>query len=162
MDDRDQGNLDRRGGAMFPLANKSYTSMSKMKTLQPKMAELKEKYGDDKQRINTEMMALYKREKVNPAAGCLPLLIQLPILFGMYSAMNQLATLGLTLDQVTASQVGSGQVVYAAERHQDPLPYNQFVLARLTVVPQTSGPIELDVPQDQAAISHNGQPRAYI
>src|SRR5205085_12478656 len=95
---------------------------------------------------------------INPAAGCLPRLIQLPILFGMYSAMNQLATLGLTLDQVTASQVGSGQVVYAAERHQDPLPYNQFVLARLTVVPQTSGPIELDVPQDQAAISHNGQP----
>jgi YidC/Oxa1 family membrane protein insertase len=74
--------------ALFPLANKSYTSMSKMKTLQPKMAELKEKYGDDKQRINTEMMALYKREKVNPAAGCLPMFIQIPVFYSLYKLFN--------------------------------------------------------------------------
>jgi YidC/Oxa1 family membrane protein insertase len=58
--------------------------MSKMKTLQPKMAELKEKYGDDKARINTEMMALYKREKVNPAAGCLPMFVQVPVFYSLY------------------------------------------------------------------------------
>jgi YidC/Oxa1 family membrane protein insertase len=74
--------------AMFPLANKSYTSMSKMKTLQPKMAELKEKYGDDKARINTEMMALYKREKVNPAAGCLPMFVQVPVFYSLYKLFN--------------------------------------------------------------------------
>ncbi|HVY97914.1 MAG TPA: membrane protein insertase YidC [Dongiaceae bacterium] len=74
--------------AMFPLANKSYMSMSKMKTLQPKMAELKEKYGDDKQRINTEMMALYKREKVNPAAGCLPMFVQIPVFYSLYKLFN--------------------------------------------------------------------------
>jgi YidC/Oxa1 family membrane protein insertase len=75
-------------GAMFPLANKSYTSMSKMKTLQPKMAELKEKYGDDKARINSEMMALYKREKVNPAAGCLPMFVQVPVFYSLYKLFN--------------------------------------------------------------------------
>jgi YidC/Oxa1 family membrane protein insertase len=74
--------------ALFPLANKSYSSMSKMKTLQPKMAELKEKYGDDKARINTEMMALYKREKVNPAAGCLPMFVQIPVFYSLYKLFN--------------------------------------------------------------------------
>jgi len=73
---------------LFPLANKSYASMNKMKTLQPKMAELKEKYGDDKQRLNSEMMALYKREKVNPAAGCLPILIQFPVFLALYKVLS--------------------------------------------------------------------------
>jgi len=73
---------------LFPLANKSYASMNKMKLLQPKMAELKEKYGEDKQRMNTEMMALYKREKVNPAAGCLPILIQFPVFLALYKVLS--------------------------------------------------------------------------
>ena len=73
---------------LFPLANKSYASMNKMKMLQPKMAELKEKYGEDKQRMNTEMMALYKREKVNPAAGCLPILVQFPVFLALYKVLS--------------------------------------------------------------------------
>ena len=73
---------------LFPLANKSYASMNKMKLLQPKMAELKEKYGEDKQRMNTETMALYKREKVNPAAGCLPILIQFPVFLALYKVLS--------------------------------------------------------------------------
>ncbi|MDQ7250685.1 membrane protein insertase YidC [Dongia sedimenti] len=73
---------------LFPLANKSYASMNKMKLLQPKMAELKEKYGEDKQRMNTEMMALYKREKVNPAAGCLPILVQFPVFLALYKVLS--------------------------------------------------------------------------
>ena len=73
---------------LYPLANKSYASMNKMKTLQPKMAELKEKYGEDKQRMNTEMMALYKREKVNPAAGCLPILVQFPVFLALYKVLS--------------------------------------------------------------------------
>jgi YidC/Oxa1 family membrane protein insertase len=74
-------------GAMFPLANKSYRSMSKMKILGPKMQELKEKYGDDRAKLNQEMMAMYKREKVNPAAGCLPILVQIPVFYALYKVI---------------------------------------------------------------------------
>ncbi len=73
--------------AMFPLANKSYRSMSKMKVLGPKMTELREKYGNDRARINQEMMELYKREKVNPAAGCLPILVQIPVFYALYKVL---------------------------------------------------------------------------
>lgn len=71
----------------FPLANKSYKSMSKMKLLQPKMVELKERYGDDRQKLNTEMMELYKKEKVNPLSGCLPILLQIPVFFSLYKVL---------------------------------------------------------------------------
>ena len=71
----------------FPLANKSYTSMSKMKKLAPQMTALRERFGDDKQRLNQEMMELYKREKVNPASGCLPILIQIPVFFALYKVL---------------------------------------------------------------------------
>lgn len=72
---------------MFPLANKSYTSMSQMKLLMPKIKELQERYKEDKMKMNTEMLALYKREKVNPASGCLPLLIQIPVFFSLYKVL---------------------------------------------------------------------------
>ncbi len=71
----------------FPLAQKSYTSMSKMKKLQPEMLKLRERFGDDKQRLNQEMMALYKREKANPASGCLPIMIQIPVFFALYKVL---------------------------------------------------------------------------
>ena len=71
----------------FPLANKSYASMSKMKKLQPKMTQVRERYGDDKMRMNQEMMELYKKEKVNPASGCLPILIQIPVFFALYKVL---------------------------------------------------------------------------
>ena len=73
--------------AFFPLANKSYRSMNRMKVLQPKMMELKERYGDDKQRMNQAMMDLYKKEKVNPASGCLPMLVQIPVFFALYKVL---------------------------------------------------------------------------
>ncbi len=71
----------------FPLANKSYKAMSKMKKLQPEMAKLRERFGDDKMRLNQEMMALYKREKANPAAGCLPMIVQIPVFFSLYKVL---------------------------------------------------------------------------
>lgn len=70
--------------ALFPLANKSYVSMNRMKKLQPKVRALQDKYGEDKVRMNQELMELYKREKVNPVSGCLPVLVQAPILFALY------------------------------------------------------------------------------
>jgi YidC/Oxa1 family membrane protein insertase len=71
----------------FPLANKSYTSMSRMKKLAPEMKKLRERHADDKTRLNQAMMELYKREKVNPAAGCLPILIQIPVFFALYKVL---------------------------------------------------------------------------
>jgi len=71
----------------FPLANKSYKAMSKMKALQPEMMRLREKHGNDRQKMNQAMMELYKREKVNPASGCLPILIQIPVFFALYKVM---------------------------------------------------------------------------
>ena len=71
----------------FPLANKSYASMSKMKKLQPKIVQLRERCGDDKMKMNQEMMDLYKKEKVNPASGCLPILIQIPVFFALYKVL---------------------------------------------------------------------------
>ncbi len=72
---------------LFPLAYKSYVSMSKMKALQPQMEKIKETAGDDKMAMQKEVMALYKREKVNPAAGCLPILLQIPIFFSLYKVI---------------------------------------------------------------------------
>ncbi len=71
----------------FPLANKSYASMSKMKLLQPKMEEIKKQYGDDKQAQQQAVMKLYQEEKVNPLAGCLPILIQIPVFFSLYKVL---------------------------------------------------------------------------
>jgi len=68
----------------FPLSEASYKSMAKMKLLTPKLTKLKETYGDDKQRMNQEMMELYKREKVNPLGGCLPILVQIPVFIALY------------------------------------------------------------------------------
>jgi YidC/Oxa1 family membrane protein insertase len=72
---------------LFPLAFKSYVSMAKMKELQPQMEALKEAAGDDRQKMQQGMMELYKKEKVNPAAGCLPILMQIPIFFSLYKVI---------------------------------------------------------------------------
>ena len=73
--------------AVFPLANKSYASMSKMKKLQPEMERLKKEFPDDKMKQQQEMMALYKREKVSPLSGCLPVVVQIPIFFSLYKVI---------------------------------------------------------------------------
>ena len=72
---------------LFPLAYKSYVSMAKMKELQPQMEKIKEQSGDDRQKLQAGMMELYKKEKVNPASGCLPILLQIPIFFSLYKVI---------------------------------------------------------------------------
>ena len=72
---------------VFPLAYKSYVSMARMKELQPEIEKLKERAGDDKGKLQKEMMQLYKEKKVNPAAGCLPIFIQIPIFFSLYKVI---------------------------------------------------------------------------
>lgn len=74
-------------GVMFPIAQKQFGSMAAMKAVQPKMKVLQERFKDDKQRLQQEMMKLYKDEKVNPLAGCLPLVVQIPIFFALYKVL---------------------------------------------------------------------------
>jgi YidC/Oxa1 family membrane protein insertase len=71
----------------FPLANKSYASMAKMKSVQPQLAALKERYPDDKVKQQQEMMEIYKKEKINPVAGCLPIALQIPVFFSLYKVL---------------------------------------------------------------------------
>ena len=73
--------------AFFPLANKSYASMAKMKAVQPQMMAIRERFADDKARQQQELMELYKKEKINPLAGCLPIAIQIPVFFSLYKVL---------------------------------------------------------------------------
>lgn len=72
---------------LYPLADKSYRSMAKMRALSPKLTKMREQHKDDRQKLNQEMMALYRQEKVNPAAGCLPILLQIPVFFALYKVL---------------------------------------------------------------------------
>ncbi len=74
-------------GFMFPLAQKQFASMAQMRAVQPKMQKLQEKYKDDKPKLQQEMMKLYQEEKVNPFAGCLPILLQIPVFFALYKIL---------------------------------------------------------------------------
>lgn len=74
---------------LWPLGNKSYKSMNEMKKIQPLVAEIREKYKDDKKRMNEEMMGLYKTYKVNPAGGCLPMVVQIPVFFALYRMLYE-------------------------------------------------------------------------
>ncbi|HHQ4186347.1 TPA: membrane protein insertase YidC [Vibrio cholerae] len=76
-------------GAMYPLTKAQYTSMAKMRMLQPKLQAMRERIGDDRQRMSQEMMELYKKEKVNPLGGCLPILLQMPIFIALYWALME-------------------------------------------------------------------------
>lgn len=74
-------------GLLFPIAHKQFESMARMRVVQPKMKALQERYKDDKQKQQQEIMKLYKEEKVNPLAGCLPILLQIPIMFALYKVL---------------------------------------------------------------------------
>lgn len=94
--------------ATFPLANKSYHSMAKMKKLQPRITALKERYGNDQQAMAQEMMKIYREEKVNPVSGCWPIFIQIPIFFAMYKVVLvafefRHAPLGLWMHDMSAA-----------------------------------------------------------
>jgi YidC/Oxa1 family membrane protein insertase len=141
---------------LVPLSLVQIRSQRAQMAIQPEMKAIQRKFKGDREGLARAQMALYKERGINPAAGCLPLLIQMPILFGMYAAMTQLATTGLTLDTVTTSQIAAGQVTYAAQRTVEPYPYNQFVLAQLHVVPHGSSPIAISVDQNQSFVAWNG------
>jgi len=74
-------------GIMFPVAQRQFASMAAMRAIQPKMKAIQERYKDDKQKQQLEIMALYKQEKVNPLAGCLPMFLQIPVFFALYKVL---------------------------------------------------------------------------
>ena len=74
---------------MFPLSAAQYKSMAKLRKFQPRMAQLKERYGDDRQKLQQAMMELYKKEKINPVGGCLPLLVQMPVFLALYWMLSE-------------------------------------------------------------------------
>jgi YidC/Oxa1 family membrane protein insertase len=95
--------------AFFPLASKSYESMAKMKAVQPEMKKLQERYATDKAQMQKELMALYKREKINPVAGCWPVLLQIPVFFALYKVIF------ITIEMRHAPFVGWIQDLSAAD-----------------------------------------------
>jgi YidC/Oxa1 family membrane protein insertase len=103
---------------LFPLTLKQTRSMQGMARLQPEVKKLQAEHGQDKQKLNAEMMDLYKREKINPAAGCLPLLLQLPVFFGLYQVIRGLTntgTMSWTQVQVSAPKhLGKSSEMYRA------------------------------------------------
>lgn len=141
---------------LLPLSLLQIRSQRKQMALQPELKALQDKYKGNREAYARAQMDLYKERGINPAAGCLPLVIQMPLLFGMYAALTQLATIGLTLDQVTPVVSQPGQIVYQATRTEQPLPLNQFVLANITVVPSGSGDVTLTVPEEDAGVSYQG------
>ena len=125
---------------LFPLAYKSYASMAKMKELQPRMEELKEKAGDDRQKLQKEMMELYKKEKVNPAAGCLPILLQIPIFFSLYKVI--FVTLELRhqpwigwIRDLSAPDPSSILNLFGLLPYAPPGPESIFAIASLGILP---------------------------
>jgi YidC/Oxa1 family membrane protein insertase len=143
---------------LVPLSLVQIRSQRAQMAIQPELRAIQRKFKGDREGLARAQMALYKEKGINPAAGCFPLLIQMPILFGMYAAMSQLATVGLTLDQVLVNQVQPGQVTYSATRMVEPLPYNQFVLAEVVVVPHGTDPIAITVDPDKSSVSYQGTP----
>lgn len=103
--------------ALYPLNHKQMHSMQQMQKIQPRLKILQEKYGDDKQKLNEEMMRLYKENNVNPASGCLPLLVQLPILILLFNVLRTYDFTGASFFGVTlgtSTIAGLGQAVGVA------------------------------------------------
>jgi YidC/Oxa1 family membrane protein insertase len=125
---------------VFPLAYKSYASMAKMKELQPKMEELKQNAGEDRSKMQQAMMELYKKEKVNPASGCLPILIQIPIFFSLYKVifvtleLRHAPWLGWITD-LSAPDPSSILNLFGLLPYATPAPDSIFALVSLGILP---------------------------
>jgi YidC/Oxa1 family membrane protein insertase len=125
---------------VFPLAYKSYASMAKMKELQPKMEELKKNAGEDRSKMQQAMMELYKKEKVNPASGCLPILIQIPIFFSLYKVifvtleLRHAPWLGWITD-LSAPDPSSILNLFGLLPYATPAPDSIFALVSLGILP---------------------------
>ena len=131
--------------AFFPLANRSYRSMAKMKKIQPQIAALKDLYPDDKVKQQQEQMALFKKEGVNPVAGCLPMVIQIPVFFALYKVIF------ITIEMRHAPFFGWIRDLSA------PDPTNIFTLFGLIPWNPTGDPGVRPLPGDRHLAAHHGR-----
>ena len=131
----------------WPLTAKSYSSMEKMKQLQPMMVKLKEKYKDNREALNREMMALYKSYKVNPASGCVPILIQLPVFFGLYQAL--LTSIALRHASFITYLPGTDIIWLADLSAKDPLYITPIIMGLSMFLQQKMGPAPQDPMQQK-------------
>lgn len=138
---------------LLPLSLAQVRSQKAMMALQPEIKALEKKFKGDREGKARAQMTLYKERGVNPAAGCLPMVVQLPILFGMYWALLNLSTGGLALDQVQTRSIAPGEITYGAERTEEPLPTRQFTLTHVTVVPTGEGEVVFEIPRESAEVS---------
>lgn len=143
---------------LLPLSLQQVKSQKAQMAIQPEMKVIQKRYKGDREGLAKAQMQLYKERGVNPAAGCLPMLVQMPILFGMYSALTVLASQGLSLPAATQKTIEPGRVVYAAEKTEHPLPSNQFTLFSFEVTPRSNAPIELAFAPEGTALAYVGQP----
>jgi YidC/Oxa1 family membrane protein insertase len=117
----------------FPLSAASYKSMAKMKVLTPRLMQLKERFGDDKQRLNQEMMKLYQTEKVNPLGGCLPILVQIPVFIALYWVLlGAVEMRGCAVDHVDHRSGFARSLLHPAGHHDG---ISMFVQTKLNPTP---------------------------
>lgn len=131
----------------WPLTAKSYASMEKMKELQPMMLKIREKYKNNKEEMNKEVMALYKTYKVNPASGCVPILIQLPVFFGLYQAL--LTSLALRHASFITYLPGTDIIWLADLSAKDPLYITPIVMGITMFLQQRMSPPAQDPMQQK-------------
>lgn len=131
----------------WPLTAKSYSSMEKMKQLQPMLQKLKDKYKDNREELNREMVALYKSYKVNPANGCVPILIQLPVFFGLYQAL--LTSIALRHASFITYLPGTDIIWLADLSAKDPLYITPIIMGLSMVLQQKMGPAPQDPMQQK-------------
>lgn len=129
-------------GVFWPLTAKSYASMEKMKQLQPMMTALREKYKDNREQMNREVMSLYKTYGVNPASGCVPILIQLPVFFGLYQAL--LTSLALRHASFITYLPGTHIIWLADLSARDPLYITPLIMGLTMFIQQKMSPPPAD------------------
>lgn len=131
----------------WPLTAKSYASMEKMKELQPLMLKIREKYKDNREAMNREVMALYRNNKVNPASGCVPILIQLPVFFGLYQAL--LTSLALRHASFITYLPGTDVIWLADLSAKDPLYITPIIMGATMFLQQRMSPPAQDPMQQK-------------
>jgi YidC/Oxa1 family membrane protein insertase len=129
---------------MWPMQNKSTESMKKMQELQPKMTALREKYADDPTRMNQELLGLYKKHGVNPMAGCLPMVVQIPIFFGFYNMLGKAVELRNSpfLWVTDLSQPDTVAVVAGFPINVLPILMAGTMLYQMRLTPKTGDPVQ--------------------
>jgi YidC/Oxa1 family membrane protein insertase len=138
--------------AFFPLSNKSFQSMAKMREVQPLMERLREQYKDDREKLNKEMMELYRRYKINPLGGCLPMIVQMPVFIGLYQTLSnaielrQAPFVGWIQDLSQPDRLGSLDLLFI---HPPGIPVLTLLMGATMLIQQAMTPVSGDPAQQK-------------